>query len=89
MPSCKASSYTASTSAGVGNHQLIQTLPAWLSQASLRHWTTASSLTILAEKDFNGARNDGAESGRIAEVPMLLPTQLLKPGKAFRQAGYV
>src|ERR1044072_1605914 len=34
IPSCNASSYTASTSAGDFNHQLIQTLPAWLSHAS-------------------------------------------------------
>src|ERR1051325_1242434 len=44
-----------------------------------RHWTTASSLPILAEKDFRGAGNDGAESGRIAEVPMLPPTKLFEP----------
>src|ERR1051325_1242435 len=34
IPSFKASSYTASTSAGDSNHQLIQVLPAWLSQGS-------------------------------------------------------
>src|ERR1051325_1697081 len=34
IPSFNASSYIASTSAGDSNHQLIHTLPAWLSQGS-------------------------------------------------------
>src|SRR5262245_11687730 len=58
---------------------------AFIASWAERHFVIAlasAALSAFAEKDFTFSRADSSESGRVAPVPCLLPTELFEPGEA-------